>query len=581
MRTWRLVVETATGSRELLFIGQMTAGRAAECDISLDDSKVSRRHAAFDATGTTPRVSDLGSRNGILVNNQRVSEADLNDGDVVVIGDARVRLELVPEPAQRDTVPGLATVGVSADPASGPELASPDDDRTAILARDDIPGAARRPAPIAAAPAGLAGDADATAVLMPPRHRPRQVPPTPVAVPAAAPVPDLMSPNPVSTARYLADAPLSMPPPGQSTSPAPGGAPAAASTVQGDARTPRFSWAATVLFLVLGLALLTVALTAIPLMSASSEALDDLGRRQARTLAAWLASSAAPGDPPSRLDATLQSVLGQPGVQDALVMDVATRRVVAPSRMAAETRTRVGAAGDAWASITESRVMVDVGSTDAYVPATVGTGRYVAWVRYEVPTSRDRAVVTLIAVIGAALMAAAVAMLIRRRTGSVLATFTRQVEIAVSGGDPRAMQGSLLPGLDKLPPVVTYLLEQRKAGFSARGSAGGALGAADAEQPTPAWLEMTSTLSVVGTSPHAPLLDVRAWGATAVGRHLLDVFEPGAACNAVVMGLSSLAPAAGSEVLVPVDGHAQPMVLRREASGNLRLAIPLQKASQS
>ena len=333
------------------------------------------------------------------------------------------------------------------------------------------------------------------------------------------------------------------------------------------------------MLLVLGLALVSVALTAIPLMSASSEAIDDLGRRQSRTLAAWLATSAGPDDPPSRLDATLQTVLGQPGVLDGLVLDVATRRVVAPSRLAAETRTHVGAAGQEWSNIRESRVVRSAGTTDAYVPVSVGTARYVAWVRYDVPSSRDRAIVTLIAVVGTSLLAAAVAMLIRRRTLSALTTFTRQVEIAVSGGDPRAMQGNLLPGLDKLPPVVAYLLEQRKAGFAARGRAGGAFAVTDAQQPTPAWIEMTSTLSVVGTSPHAPSFAVRTWGAPAEGRHLLDVFEPGAVCNAVVMGLSGLAPAAGSEVVVPVDGHQKPMVLRREASGNLRLAIPPQKAS--
>ena len=36
-----------------------------------------------------------------------------------------------------------------------------------------------------------------------------------------------------------------------------------------------------------------------------------------------------------------------------------------------------------------------------------------------------------------------------------------------------------------------------------------------------------------------------------------------------------------NEVVVPVEGHQKPMVLRREASGNLRLAIPPQKATQS
>jgi len=66
VRTRRLIVVTPEGERELLFIGRLSVGRAPECDISLADTKISRRHAEFDATGDMPRVTDLGSRNGIL-----------------------------------------------------------------------------------------------------------------------------------------------------------------------------------------------------------------------------------------------------------------------------------------------------------------------------------------------------------------------------------------------------------------------------------------------------------------------------------------------------------------------------------
>lgn len=546
MRTWRLVVETTAGSRELLFIGQMTAGRAAECDISLDDGKVSRRHASFDATGPTPRVTDLNSRNGILVNNRRVTTADLSEGDVVIIGDARVRLELITEASEPRTIAHGMRPDADGEPDGAPLVLDAEDDRTAVLPRPVPP---RASGPRVPGPAGSAREDD-TAVLTPPV--PRR--PTPVMKGAGD---DSGAARPPVAVQYVAEPP-------QPVSPA----------TQADVQAPRPSWATVVMLATLALALLTVALTSIPLMSASTEAVDDLGRRQARTLAAWLAGSVGPEDPPSRLDATLQNVLGQPGVRDGLVLDLATRRIVAPSRLAAESRAQIGAAEGDWSTMALPQVLVGSGVVDAYAPVSVGPARYLAWVRYEVPTSSDRALVLLVAVLGAALMGVAASTWIRRHTSRALATFTRQVEIAVSGGDPRTMQGTLLPGLDKLPPVVSYLLEQRRTGFDAGRREHSPLGVTDAQRPTPAWIEMTPTLSVVSTSPHVPPFQVRAWGAEATDRHLLDVLEPGIVCNAVVMALSGLAPPAGSEVAVPVDGHPRPMVLRREASGHLRLAIP-------
>ena len=130
MRTRRLIVVTPEGERELLFIGRLTVGRAPECDISVADTKISRRHAEFDASGHTPRVSDLGSRNGILVNGRKVGAADLAPGDVVTVGDARIRFE---ERATEVAEPGVSM--------------SATDDRTAILAplTPPVPARCRRP----------------------------------------------------------------------------------------------------------------------------------------------------------------------------------------------------------------------------------------------------------------------------------------------------------------------------------------------------------------------------------------------------------------------------------------------------
>jgi pSer/pThr/pTyr-binding forkhead associated (FHA) protein len=47
---------------------------------------VSRRHAEVVLDGRGYVVRDLGSNNGTFVNDQRVDETKLNDGDVVRLG---------------------------------------------------------------------------------------------------------------------------------------------------------------------------------------------------------------------------------------------------------------------------------------------------------------------------------------------------------------------------------------------------------------------------------------------------------------------------------------------------------------
>lgn len=61
-------------------------GRLGECDIVLTDGAASRRHAEVRNGGGVFTVHDLSSTNGILVNDRRVLQQALQDGDRVVIG---------------------------------------------------------------------------------------------------------------------------------------------------------------------------------------------------------------------------------------------------------------------------------------------------------------------------------------------------------------------------------------------------------------------------------------------------------------------------------------------------------------
>ena len=74
-----------------LVLGELSVGRAQECDITLDEPSVSRRHALLvvDVNGVT--VTDLGSNNGIFVNGHRVQEATLKSRDEVSFGTVSTR----------------------------------------------------------------------------------------------------------------------------------------------------------------------------------------------------------------------------------------------------------------------------------------------------------------------------------------------------------------------------------------------------------------------------------------------------------------------------------------------------------
>ncbi|WP_300430645.1 FHA domain-containing protein [uncultured Nocardioides sp.] len=70
------------GRRFSLDSGHVIVGRSEECDIQLDDTKVSRKHArvARREDGAW-YVEDLGSRNGTLVNGERMDLGLLKIGD--------------------------------------------------------------------------------------------------------------------------------------------------------------------------------------------------------------------------------------------------------------------------------------------------------------------------------------------------------------------------------------------------------------------------------------------------------------------------------------------------------------------
>lgn len=74
----------------------LTIGRGPHNGIPMQkDRKASRDHAKVWKSGATGfSVADLGSTNGTLVNDGKVSRTDLKDGDILQVGEAVFRFEL-------------------------------------------------------------------------------------------------------------------------------------------------------------------------------------------------------------------------------------------------------------------------------------------------------------------------------------------------------------------------------------------------------------------------------------------------------------------------------------------------------
>jgi pSer/pThr/pTyr-binding forkhead associated (FHA) protein len=71
--------------------GATSVGRDRDCDFTVDDPTVSRRHAEFRRTGNEVSIRDAGSLNGTYVNAHPCDDATtLADGDAVWIGKFRL-----------------------------------------------------------------------------------------------------------------------------------------------------------------------------------------------------------------------------------------------------------------------------------------------------------------------------------------------------------------------------------------------------------------------------------------------------------------------------------------------------------
>ncbi|HVO12116.1 MAG TPA: FHA domain-containing protein [Vicinamibacteria bacterium] len=144
----RFQVAYGSGTRHEVQLARtlVVLGRDPTCDLVLNDSRCSRRHAVIEDRPEGLLIRDCGSANGIRVNEARVHTAILRPGDTVRLGDVTVTVmvevgeTVVVAPPDLEPLTMPATGGPLVDAAAAP--AAP---RPAATPRPSPPPAPARP----------------------------------------------------------------------------------------------------------------------------------------------------------------------------------------------------------------------------------------------------------------------------------------------------------------------------------------------------------------------------------------------------------------------------------------------------
>ncbi len=105
-------------------VSELVIGRSDKCDLQLDDVNISRRHARIQQEWGEIFLEDMGSKNGVVVNGERIeARTALKDKDEISLG--AIRLTFIDPDAsmvQRlSNVPAFANRSIAPPPPAKPE----------------------------------------------------------------------------------------------------------------------------------------------------------------------------------------------------------------------------------------------------------------------------------------------------------------------------------------------------------------------------------------------------------------------------------------------------------------------------
>jgi MoxR-like ATPase len=121
------VTHGAHRGREIELVkNDVVIGREKGCDLSLDDTEVSRHHAKLFYKNGVWHLADLGSANGTTLNEQTITTAALKDRDVVSIGGTSFMFRDGEDPAPAAKPEAKYEPRPEPKAASAPKAAEPD-----------------------------------------------------------------------------------------------------------------------------------------------------------------------------------------------------------------------------------------------------------------------------------------------------------------------------------------------------------------------------------------------------------------------------------------------------------------------
>lgn len=119
----------------LLDRAMVVVGRHPGCDARIDSLRISRHHCCVARDGDSIAVRDLGSTNGVWINDRRVEAGELRAGDELKIAHIRYKLD----DGSAIQAPTLAADDFR-DPGAADESTDPPEHALAAAVRDLLPG---------------------------------------------------------------------------------------------------------------------------------------------------------------------------------------------------------------------------------------------------------------------------------------------------------------------------------------------------------------------------------------------------------------------------------------------------------
>ena len=141
MKVELIVVQGRPEGKVIPLVGpKFKIGRGETCHLRPNSEQVSREHAEFSIDGDVVSVSDLGSRNGTLVNGKAITEQSaLKDRDLVQVGPLTFAVSIKGAPA----VARPETAAPQAPPKAAPEDVDNDDIEAWLIADSKSPAPER------------------------------------------------------------------------------------------------------------------------------------------------------------------------------------------------------------------------------------------------------------------------------------------------------------------------------------------------------------------------------------------------------------------------------------------------------